>query len=88
MTSVDFSLAGKIVLITGGSKGIGRAVAMTYAEAGADVAIAARGREALDAAEAEIKQSGQRCLSVQADVSSDEDRKRLHSLRFPNQGSI
>ncbi|MCZ6895593.1 MAG: SDR family NAD(P)-dependent oxidoreductase, partial [Gammaproteobacteria bacterium] len=48
MPTVDFSLEGKTALVTGGSKGIGRAIAMTFAEHGADVAIAARGTEALD----------------------------------------
>jgi 3-oxoacyl-[acyl-carrier protein] reductase len=45
---MDVSLAGRTAVITGGSKGIGLAVATRFAASGADVAILARGREALD----------------------------------------
>ena len=49
MATVDFSLEGKTALVTGGSKGIGRAIALTFAEHGADVALAAQARAALRA---------------------------------------
>ncbi len=49
MSIVDLSLEGKVAVVTGGSKGIGRAIALAFAEHGADVAIAARGQEALAA---------------------------------------
>lgn len=49
---------GKKVLITGGSQGIGRAIALAMAKDGASVVVCARGREALDAAVAELKAAG------------------------------
>ena len=47
---MEISLAGRSAIVTGGSKGIGLGVATRFAQSGADVAIVARGREALDAA--------------------------------------
>ena len=69
MSTIDLSLEGKTALITGGSKGIGRAIALTYAEHGADVALAARGAEALSRTAKEIEDRGVRALSVPTDVS-------------------
>ncbi len=88
MAHVNFSLTGKIAMITGGSKGIGRAIAIAYAGAGADVAITARGRGDLEATRTEIERSGQRCLAVRADMSSDEDRKRLHETVTTELGEV
>ena len=74
---VDFSVAGKVAIVTGGSKGIGKAIAVTLAEHGADIAIAARGREALDKARAEIEATGRRCIALVADMADEDDWKRL-----------
>lgn len=64
------SLAGKIALVTGGSRGIGRAIAIELAEAGADVAITYRERESEALATArEIAARGRRTLVLKADVT-------------------
>jgi len=71
------SLAGRSAIITGGSKGIGFAVAKEFAAAGADVAIVGRGREALDQAKAIIaNQSKARVTAIQGDVGVAADVKR------------
>ncbi len=66
---MDIKLTGRKALVTGGSKGIGLAIARTFAEAGADVAIMARGQAALDAAAAVIgPRHGQQVLALSCDV--------------------
>ena len=52
---MDLELKGKTALITGGSKGIGKAIAIALAEEGVDVAIAARSQDTLEQAAEEIR---------------------------------
>ena len=66
------ALDGKVVLITGGSAGIGKAAAKLFAEAGASVALAARGAERGRGVEQELRQAGLDVHFVQADVSQSE----------------
>jgi 3-oxoacyl-[acyl-carrier protein] reductase len=76
--AVTFSLAGKVALVTGASSGIGRAVALACAEAGADVAITYRTSErgAIEAADA-IEAHGRRAHVVQADIADAGAAERL-----------
>ncbi|MGO9096000.1 MAG: 3-oxoacyl-ACP reductase family protein [Bryobacteraceae bacterium] len=71
-------IAGKVALVTGASRGIGRAIALALARAGADLAINYRSREAEAAAVAtQIRGLGRRCIAVQADVSKSAEVARL-----------
>ncbi len=71
---VEFSLSGKVVLVTGASRGIGRAIAMACARAGADVALTYHGdRAGADSAATEIRALGRRPEVLQADTAVDAD---------------
>lgn len=66
---MDLGLTGKSVVITGGSKGIGRAMALAFADEGANVAICARNRGPLEATAKEIEARGVRAFSASCDVA-------------------
>jgi meso-butanediol dehydrogenase/(S,S)-butanediol dehydrogenase/diacetyl reductase len=63
------ALSGKIAIVTGGNRGIGRGIALALAEAGADVVIAARNLAQSTEVAAELQAMGRRALAVAADVS-------------------
>lgn len=66
------SLDNRVAVITGASKGIGRATARLFAQAGARVVLAAQGKEALELAEQETRLAGAETLSVSTDVAQPE----------------
>jgi NAD(P)-dependent dehydrogenase (short-subunit alcohol dehydrogenase family) len=76
MASDIFSLAGKRALITGASRGIGRAIAEGLAKAGADVAIASRSADALKQAAEAIRATGRKVEPIIMDVSQVADCRR------------
>ncbi len=62
-------LEGQIALVTGGGRGIGRAIALALAGAGADVALAARSADQLERTASEVRELGRRALTVPTDVA-------------------
>lgn len=90
MSIPSFSLEGKAAIITGGKQGIGRAIALAFAEAGADVAVCSRVIEdgKLQAVADEIQRSGRRSLAVQADISRKADVANLVQRAMDEFGSI
>jgi dehydrogenase/reductase SDR family protein 4 len=77
MDTSYLSLAGKVALVTGGSRGIGKAIALTYADAGADIVISSRKQAALDEVAVEIRSTGRRVLAVAAHNREPEDLRQL-----------
>lgn len=74
---MDLGLKGKVALITGGSYGIGKGIAMSLAAEGAKVAICARREEVLKEAVEEIERGGGEALPITGDVTSKEDCERM-----------
>jgi dehydrogenase/reductase SDR family protein 4 len=71
------SLEGKVALITGGSRGIGKAIALTFADAGADVVVSSRKLPALEEVAAEVQAKGRRALPVAAHNRQPDDLRQL-----------
>jgi NAD(P)-dependent dehydrogenase (short-subunit alcohol dehydrogenase family) len=72
-----FSLEGKVAVVTGGTSGIGRALSLGLADAGADVVATARRQQQVDETAAEIEKSGRKTLRVASDVG---ERSTLETL--------
>src|SRR4030042_1421941 len=73
----EFSLKGKVALVTGGSRGIGRAVAIGLANAGADIALASRKLPDLEEVAKEIKGSKGKCVAIAAHVGRIDEINNL-----------
>jgi len=86
---MEISLAGRCALITGGSKGIGFAIASRFAASGADVAIVARGKPALDEALKAIAADARgRVVGVQGDVGRAADVTRCYEEAMDGLGNL
>ena len=88
MAVADFSLEGKVAIVTGGSRGIGRSIAVGLAEHGADVALAARKPEALAEAVAAVEATGRRALAVPTNVRRAEELQALVSVTKSELGRV
>jgi len=81
-------LSGKTALITGASKGLGKAMAAALAEAGASVALVARDSEKLEAVRAEIEAAGGRAKTFTADVTHEEQVNTLKDKVAAQLGNV
>ncbi len=85
---MDFSLKDKVALVTGASRGIGEAIAVGLAQAGADLAIASRKLPDLEKVGEEIKKLGRKCLPVQAHLGKVEEINQLVKRALEEFGKI
>ena len=81
MAIVDFSLEGKVALVAGGSRGIGRSIALAFAEAGADVIVSARKQPDLDVVAGELKAIGRRSLGISHIAKIEESQKLIEAIK-------
>lgn len=82
-----FGVAGKSVLVTGGSRGIGLAISEAFVKSGARVYISSRDRESCEAAAAGLREHGS-CEALPCDVSSTQDRQRLAATLAEREPSL
>lgn len=80
--------SGKVVVVTGGSTGLGKAIAGAFASRGAHVVIAARRADVLAAAAEELRAQGRDVTVVAADVTRDDDVKRLFTKTIEHFGKL
>jgi len=83
-----FRLDGKTAVVTGGGKGIGRGIVHALAEAGADIAIAARNKDDIEKVAQEVRERGRQAIAVQTDVTSMADLERLANATIDAFGKI
>ena len=90
MNGLNLSLAGKVAMITGGRRGIGKAIALGFAQAGADIAVCDRVTEdrLLMSVAEEIQKMGRRSLAIQADTSKRSDVENMAERVFQEFGTI
>ncbi|UCB44801.1 MAG: SDR family oxidoreductase [Spirochaetota bacterium] len=72
MSNEEHRVDGKVAIVTGASRGIGKAIALTLAEAGSDITVIARTEAQLEKTAKEIRKLGRRALSIPMDVSKEE----------------
>lgn len=84
----EFRLDGDVALVTGASRGLGRAMAQALAEVGADVVVTARSADGLDATAEAVRKVGRRALALPADVTVEAELDALVAKALGEFGKI
>lgn len=77
MIPQEYSVEGKLAIVTGAGRGIGKAIALVLAEAGANIVVATRTAEQIEETAEEVRRLGQRALAVPTDITKAEQVERL-----------
>lgn len=88
MSGALFDLSGKVAIVTGGSRGLGREMVLAFAGAGADVVIASRKLEACQAIARDVEQMGRKSLAVAAHVGHWNDNDKLADAAYAKFGRV
>jgi len=88
MEGVKFNLTGKVAIVTGGGKGIGRAIALGLAESGAAVTIAARSQQEIETVAKEIIKMGGKSIAVVTDLTINEQLENVVQKTLSTFGRI
>ena len=88
MTHDLFDLSGKVAIVTGGSRGLGRQMVLAFAEHGADVVIASRKLDNCESVAAEVRSIGRRALPIAYHAGSWSDADRLAAAAYSEFGRV
>lgn len=83
-----FDLEGKVAIVTGGGRGLGKAMALALADAGCDLTVSARTREQIEQTAAEVKAKGRKCLPFTADIASFEQVRQMVEATVREHGTV
>lgn len=88
MTNQKPDLTGKVAIVTGGSRGLGRAMSIAFAEAGADVVVASRRLETCEEVAGIVRDKGRRALAISAHMGRWDDAQLLADRAYEEFGKI
>lgn len=88
MINEEYRVDGKVAIVTGAGRGIGKAIALILAEAGADVTVVARTKEQIEQTAGDIRKLGRKALAIPADVSQEDQVKKVVEQTVSQFGKI